>query len=126
MKTSVKHAPREKPLNLKHYINWFEIPAYNFDRAVSFFNHIYNIKMDSTELNGYAMAFFPAKNGIGGAVVVGEGCTPNSSGPLLYLNGGKDLNVVLAKVEAAGGRIIMGKSPSTNFFLTHPILLSEH
>jgi uncharacterized protein len=110
MKTSVKHAKKEKPLNLKHYVNWFEIPAYNFERAVAFYNHVYNISMEATEINGYAMAFFPAKNGIGGAVVAGEGCTPNTTGPLLYLNGGKDLTVVLAKVEPAGGRVIMPKT----------------
>lgn len=110
MKTSVKHVRKEKPLNLKHYINWFEIPAYNFERAVSFYNQIYAIEMESTQINGYTMAFFPANKGIGGAVVAGEGCTPNTTGPLLYLNGGKDLNVVLSRIEAAGGRIIMDKS----------------
>ncbi len=111
MKISTKKTPpKEKPLNLKHYINWFEIPAYNFARAVSFYNHIYNIKMETAEINSYAMAFFPTKSGIGGAVVTGEGCVPNSSGSLLYLNGGKDLSSVLAKVELAGGRIIMGKT----------------
>jgi len=110
MKASVKHVKKEKPLNLKHYINWFEIPAYNFDRAVAFYSHIYSIEMDATEINGYSMAFFPAKKGIGGAIVAGEGCTPNTTGPLLYLNGGKDLNVVLSKIESAGGRIIMSKT----------------
>ena len=110
MKTSVKHVRKEKPLNLKHYINWFEIPAYNFERAVSFFNQIYSITMESTQINGYTMAFFPANKGIGGAVLAGEGCTPNTTGPLLYLNGGKDLNVVLSKIEAAGGRVIMEKT----------------
>lgn len=110
MKTSVKHAKKEKPLNLKHFVNWFEIPAYNFERAVSFYSQIYAIEMDSTEINGYSMAFFPAKNGIGGAVVTGEGCTSNTTGPLLYLNGGKDLDVVLSRVEPAGGRVIMGKT----------------
>lgn len=110
MKTSVKHVKKERPLNLKHFVNWFEIPAYNFERAVSFYSQIYAIEMDSTEINGYFMAFFPAKNGIGGAVVAGEGCTPNTTGPLLYLNGGKDLDIVLSRVEPAGGRVIMGKT----------------
>ncbi|MEP2671350.1 MAG: VOC family protein [Cyclobacteriaceae bacterium] len=110
MKASVKHVKKEKPMNLKHYVNWFEIPAYNFERAVSFYNQIYNITMDVTEINGYSMAFFPAKRGIGGAVVAGEGCTPNTTGPLVYLNGGKDLNIVLNRIEDAGGRIIMNKT----------------
>ncbi len=110
MKTSVKQVKKEKPLNLKHYVNWFEIPAYNFDRAVAFYNMIYSITMETSEINGYAMGFFPAKSGIGGAIVRGEGCIPNTTGPLLYLNGGKDLNIVLSKIEMAGGRIIMDKT----------------
>jgi len=110
MKASVKHVKKEKPLNLKHYVNWFDIPALNFDRAISFYNQIYNITMDTTEINGYQMGFFPAKGGIGGAVVAGEGCSPSTTGPLIYLNGGKDLSTVLSKVEAAGGRIVMAKT----------------
>lgn len=110
MKASVKHARKEKPMILKDYISWFEIPAYNFERAVAFYNHIYSIEMEATEINGYSMAFLPANKGIGGAIVAGQGCTPNTTGPLLYLNGGKDLNTVLSKIENAGGRIIMGKT----------------
>ena len=110
MKTSVKRASKEKPMILKNYVNWFEIPAYNFERAMAFYNHIYAIEMEATKINGYSMAFLPAKNGIGGAIVAGEGCTPNTTGPLLYLNGGNDLNTVLARIETGGGRIIMGKT----------------
>jgi hypothetical protein len=57
-----------------------------------------------------AMAFFPASNGIGGAIIFGSGSIPSDKGPLLYLNGGKDLNKVLLKVEEAGGRIVMPKT----------------
>lgn len=114
MKTAVKHAKKEKPLNLKHYVNWFEIPAYNFERAVAFYNYIYQITMDTATVNGYSMAFFPAKNGIGGALVTGEGCVPNTTGPLLYLNGGKDLDIVLAKIADAGGTIVMPKTLITD------------
>lgn len=110
MKISVKHVKKEKPLILKHYVNWFEIPAYNFGRAVSFYNAIYGFAMETLELNGYESAFFSAKSGIGGAVVRGEGCVPNMTGPLVYLNGGKDLNVVLSKIESSGGRIILPKT----------------
>ena len=110
MKTAVKHVKKEKPLSLKHYINWFDIPAYNFERAMAFYNAIYLINMEFTEVNGYSMAFFPAKRGIGGAIVSGEGCVPNTTGPLIYLNGGRDLNIVLDRIEGAGGRVIMPKT----------------
>ena len=75
--------------------------------------------MTSVELNGFAMGFFPAENGIGGAIVSGPGCVPSEIGPLMYLNGGEDLNNVLSKVNEAGGRVVMEKtflSESAGYF----------
>jgi hypothetical protein len=94
----------------KDFVTWFEIPAYNHYRSVAFFNYIYGIEITTVELNGFAMGFFPAENGIGGAIVTGQGCVPSEVGPLIYLNGGLDLNNVLAKVNEAGGRVVMEKT----------------
>jgi uncharacterized protein len=66
--------------------------------------------METMETNGYSMALFPSDNGIGGAIVVGEGSTPSATGTLVYLNAGKDLAPVLGRVEEAGGRVILGKT----------------
>ena len=95
---------------LKDYVSWFEIPAVNFQQAVDFYNYIYGIEMETNFDGNYAMAFFPANEGIGGAIVAGPGSTPSDTGALIYLNGGKDLNLILKKVEKAGGRIIMSKT----------------
>lgn len=110
---------KTKPSKLKHYVSWFEIPALNLARAVGFYNYIYGIEMETTTTGAYAMALFPADNGIGGAIVVGEGSIPSEIGSLVYLNAGKDLAPVLGRIEAAGGRIIMGKtliSEETGYF----------
>ncbi len=95
---------------LTNYVSWFEIPAVNFQQAVNFYNHIYSIDMEKNFNGNYAMAFFPAKNGIGGAIVAGPGSTPSDTGTLIYLNAGNDLNLILKKVEEAGGRIVMTKT----------------
>ena len=123
---NLKSKLREAALNkqkeqsvFKNFVSWFEIPAYNHYRSVAFYNYIYGIQMTSVELNGFAMGFFPAENGIGGAIVSGPGCVPSEIGPLLYLNGGEDLNNVLSKVNEAGGRVIMEKtflSESAGYF----------
>ncbi|MGM5470177.1 VOC family protein [Flavobacteriaceae bacterium LMO-SS05] len=101
---------KNKINTIKNYVSWFEIPATDFHQAVHFYNHIFGIEMEQniTEVN--AMAFFPATSGIGGAVIAGPGSIPSDTGPLIYLNGGKDLNTVLHKVEEAGGRIVMPKT----------------
>ena len=91
------------------FVSWFEIPALNFERAVRFYSEIYQVKMETNEMNGYSMAFFPGNHQIGGAIITGEGSEPSDKGPLLYLNGGSDLDRVLGRVEAAGGRVLMPK-----------------
>lgn len=108
-----------KKTALRDYVTWFEIPALDIDRATGFYNEIYGISMDVTQTSEFVMALFPAKKGLGGAVVVGPGCIPSSVGPLLYLNGGSDLNNVLSKVDGAGGRVVMSKtliSESAGYF----------
>jgi predicted enzyme related to lactoylglutathione lyase len=66
--------------------------------------------MEITYTSEFVMALFPANEGLGGAVVVGPGCVPSNVGPLIYLNGGPDLNDVLSRIEGAGGRVVMAKT----------------
>lgn len=102
--------PKKTNNKMKDFITWFEIPVLNMERATSFYNQIYGIKMETTEMNEYAMAVFPVTTGIGGALVMGQGCVPSETGSLVYLNGGRNLQPILDKVEKAGGRIIMPKT----------------
>lgn len=95
---------------LKDYVSWFEIPAVNFAQAVNFYNTIYQINMETNVTETHSVAYFPIKNGVGGAIVAGVGSVPSASGPLLYLNAGNDLNDVLGRIEEAGGRIVMQKT----------------
>jgi uncharacterized protein len=101
---------KKEKRTFKSYVSWFEIPAINFQQAVDFYNHIYDIDMEKNFDDQYAMAYFPAQKGVGGAIVAGPGSTPSDTGPLLYLNGGDNLDKVLRKIEPAGGRIIMPKT----------------
>jgi len=97
---------------MAHAINWFEIPAKNFERAKAFYEAVLGIEMHLPFPNmKYAM--FPAnmQNGeIGGGLVEEEGYEPSQNGPLIYLNGGNDLNTPLSRVESAGGKVIMPKT----------------
>lgn len=103
-------AKKKKKEKIKDYVSWFEIPAINFHQSVDFYNNIFGIEMEKNIDDNYAMAFFPAENGIGGAIVAGPGSLPCDTGPLLYLNAGRDLEKVLNRVESAGGRIVMPKT----------------
>lgn len=101
--------PAPKKKRIQNFISWFEIPASNFERAVEFYNRIFKIELETDQMNGYSMAFFPNQNGVGGAIICGEGSVPSQNGSLLYLNGGEDLQDVLSEVEAAGGEVILPK-----------------
>lgn len=94
-------------------INWFEIPVLNFDRAKEFYSRIYNYEMAETTMNAIRMGFLPMDSdsqGVGGAIVQGNGFIPSSLGVKIYLNGGDDLQQVLDRVIAAGGEIITHKT----------------
>lgn len=104
----MKSPPKKKKVT-GNFISWFEIPAANFERAVKFYNRIFQIQLETDQMNGYSMAFFPAGTGIGGAIICGEGSEPSQKGTLLYLNGGDNLEDVLSKVEDAGGKVILNK-----------------
>lgn len=107
---SISTDKKRNKKEIKDYVSWFEIPAVNFQQAVDFYNHIFGIEMEQNMTEFNAMAFFPTTSGIGGSVVSGQGYVPSDCGPLIYLNGGEDLNNVLNKVEDVGGRVVMPKT----------------
>lgn len=92
-------------------INWFEIPAQNFERAKKFYETVLDITM-LIPFEGIKYAMFTAdmQNGeISGGLVEEEGYEPSQKGSLIYLNGGEDLSLPLSKVESAGGKVVVSK-----------------
>lgn len=95
---------------MKHVVSWFEIPVNDLDRAAKFYSEIFGIKLEPFEFSGQSMAVFPAEDdAINGTLIKGEGYVPSSQGTIVYLNAGEDLNLVLDKVETAGGKVLEGK-----------------
>lgn len=94
---------------MKNWVNWFEIPATNIERAAAFYSKVFGIEMHMMNMAGTQMAMFPAEGG-GGALVKGEDYNPSMNGSLVYLNGGDDLSQPLGNIEAAGGKVIVPKT----------------
>lgn len=97
---------------MAHAINWFEIPAKNFERAKAFYEAVLGIQM-MLPFPGMKYAMFAAdmQHGeISGGLIEEPGWEPVRGGSLIYLNGGEDLSVPLSRVEAAGGTIVMPKT----------------
>ena len=92
-------------------INWFEIPAANFERAVKFYGEVFSDELHQQEIMGMQMAFLPADAGaVGGALVYGDGYVPSVEGSMVYLNGGEDLATPLSRVQQAGGEVLVPKT----------------
>lgn len=94
-------------------INWFEVSVSDISRAKKFYETVFSITMEETEMMGMKMAFFPAEqmNGkVSGALVQGDMHKPSMDGAKLYFNGNPDLDNALSKVEAAGGKVLMPKT----------------
>lgn len=95
-------------------ISWFEIPTADLDRAQKFYETIFGISLVPMDVANLKMRMFPLESmmGVGGSLVYNaEFFKPSATdGPLLYLNANPDVQLVLDKIEAAGGKILVPKT----------------
>ena len=99
----------------KNAISWFEIPATDIHRAQKFYESIFDFQMIPMDLQQIQMRMFPITdmmNGVGGAVCTSGGFYIPSAdkGPLIYLNANPDVQIVLDRIEGAGGSILVPKT----------------
>ncbi len=88
--------------------NWFEIPVKDLDRAGKFYAKVFGVKLT---LEGH-VAFFPyAEEGPGaaGSLTRFESYEPSHSGTLVYF-GVDDINEILRRVNANGGKTLLPKT----------------
>ncbi|MEO8807769.1 MAG: VOC family protein [Burkholderiaceae bacterium] len=92
-------------------INWFEIPVRNLDRAAVFYETLLASPLRRESIGASELGVFSyGDTGVGGCLIAGEQApAPAANGTLIYLNAKPSLDAVLARVEAAGGRITTPK-----------------
>ncbi len=100
---------------MNNAISWFEIPTTDIDRATKFYEVIFGINLTPLDMPNIKMRMFPLDDmmaQVGGALVHSDGFHKPSltHGPLIYLNGNPDVQNILDKVEAAGGKIMVPKT----------------
>jgi len=105
---------------MANVINWFQIPVTDFTRARIFYEKLFNHTLYEMMMEQMQMGFFPMEgDGVGGAIVKGEGAIASPHGTLVYINAGKDLNDFLERIEPAGGKILVPKTlitPEIGYF----------
>ncbi|MFC6725400.1 VOC family protein [Halobium palmae] len=113
---------------MTHAISWFEIPTTEFDRAVDFYATVLDSEIseyspedgDDYDHETYGRAAtFPVEEGeVGGMLVEIDEFTSDSgetihyapaseSGIVVYLSVDGDLDDALARVESAGGEVVV-------------------
>jgi predicted enzyme related to lactoylglutathione lyase len=95
-------------------VNWFEIPVLDTERAKKFYEALFDIEMQTQEMNGMEMTFFPmdpsmSSGKVSGALVKGEHMVPSKAGVLIYFNANPSIQLIEDKIEAAGGKVVQPK-----------------
>jgi predicted enzyme related to lactoylglutathione lyase len=93
-------------------LNWFEISVSNIMRAKKFYETVFNIEMEVSEMMGMKMASFPYEpmsGKLSGALVQSDMHKPSLDGAKVYFNGNPDLSDALSRVEGVG-KITMPKT----------------
>ena len=100
----------------RNAISWFEIPTEDLERATAFYEAVFSVELQPMDFPNLKMRMFPVEsldeNAVSGALVKTDGFhVPSATlGPLIYLNANPSVHDLLAKVEPAGGTVIV---PST-------------
>jgi predicted enzyme related to lactoylglutathione lyase len=96
-------------------VGWFEIPVTNMDRAIKFYEEVFDFKLSRHILGPIDMAWFPTMedgHGTSGSLVYNERAyKPSMDGVLIYFTAQSgDLSIELGKVEKSGGKILLPKT----------------
>lgn len=93
--------------------NWVSIPAIDLDRAVAFYNVVFDLNLQAVEMMGDKIAFFDMDQnayGAAGAITVGP-TAPGLDGPIAFFGCADDLQTSLDRVTDAGGEVLAPKFP---------------
>jgi len=97
----------------RNVVGWFEIPVSDMERAIKFYEAVFNFELERHKMGELDMAWFPFADvpGAPGTLVSHkEFYKPSSDGVLIYFTcHSGDLNNELARLEAAGGKVLMSK-----------------
>jgi predicted enzyme related to lactoylglutathione lyase len=96
---------------------WIEIPVEDIERAARFYSALFEAEVRCYDDGKRKIAILPGAEGmdVGGSLTQVDGFIPSSNGPLAYIGAGRDLCDMLDRVEPAGGKVVVGKTPMGEF-----------
>lgn len=109
----------------KNVVGWFEIPVANMERAIKFYETVFDFKLSRNQMGPLDMAWFPMPEnpdaaGCAGSLVYHKDFyKPSDAGTLVYfICPSGDLQNELSRIEDAGGKVFVEKtqiSPTHGF-----------
>jgi predicted enzyme related to lactoylglutathione lyase len=105
-------------MDLPHnVVGWFEIPVTDMERAVLFYETVFEFKLGRVQMGPIDMAGFPSvESGAGspGSLILAKENKPSGEGTMVYFTAfSGDVAVELGRVEKAGGKVLMPKTQIT-------------
>ena len=94
---------------MKTLVAFFEIPAVDFDRAVSFYESIFNITLPAFGCEKEKMAFFIQEEKYVGAISFAPDFLPSPNGVLIHFSC-DDIEATLSAITNNGGKIVTPKT----------------
>jgi uncharacterized protein len=93
-------------------VGWFEIPVTDMNRAVKFYETVFDFKLQREKMGELDMAWFPwkeeAPGSPGSLVCMPDFYKPSGDGAVLYFTANSgDVSIELSRVEKAGGKVLM-------------------
>jgi len=98
--------------NSDNPVFYFEIPVKDLDRAIRFYNKVFNFEFSKTIIDGNEMALFPCNeqgSGVSGALVKGGIYKPTIEGVIIYFRT-KQIEENLILAEKNGGEVLYPKT----------------
>ena len=96
---------------MHHLSNWIEIPVKDMKRAQTFYQGVLKVELAAMDLGPNRYALFPTEDRFNsGALAQGEGYEPSNQGVTVYFDGSEGIELILARVSALGGTILLTKT----------------
>lgn len=92
---------------MQKFISWVEIPAVDFERAVTFYNSVFNLNLQMEDFGKEKMACFPNDEG---AISFAPNFNPSENGVLVSLTAPDSVAATLERIEKHGGRTVVKKT----------------
>ena len=92
---------------------WFDIPVSDMDRAIAFYRALTGQDLVRLPVgpDKETALFTPDEGGSGGCLFLAPEDTPSHDGSRVYFDASPNIDEWIARVESAGGRILVPKTP---------------